>query len=305
MKRKVNLAGPTTLTVSLPSKWAKQHGIKKGDEIEVVEEGDKIIISTSPQSTKKETTIIIPKVEDYLARFLYSPYVKGYDVINIKYDDAKVYDKILETSKLLMGFEIIENNPKSCRLVNISTKLEQNFDVLLGRLFLSGITFGKELLSRLKSDDWKNLRGLHEYELNVNRVSLFCRRVIQTGSAGNVKYPLYSIYSIIGNLEEFVDPFRDIIEMIGEKKVKLSKKTTDILQDCILLQELNFKIFNQLSKGSDIASQLELFKEHKKVRNRIRHELGYFQNDAINSYICGKVAGSIEASHHISEELFY
>ena len=39
MGRKVILHGPSTLTISIPAKWAKQHGIKKGDDLTVEEEG--------------------------------------------------------------------------------------------------------------------------------------------------------------------------------------------------------------------------------------------------------------------------
>ena len=35
MKRKVVQQGPSTLMVSLPAKWAKRLGIKKGDEINI------------------------------------------------------------------------------------------------------------------------------------------------------------------------------------------------------------------------------------------------------------------------------
>ena len=38
MKRKINLVGQNTLTVSLPTKWAKRYNLKKGDEVEVSEE---------------------------------------------------------------------------------------------------------------------------------------------------------------------------------------------------------------------------------------------------------------------------
>jgi hypothetical protein len=37
IKRKVILHGPSTLTVSLPSKWVKNHNIKKGDELNIEE----------------------------------------------------------------------------------------------------------------------------------------------------------------------------------------------------------------------------------------------------------------------------
>jgi len=43
MKRKVSQIGPATLMVSLPSKWAKQFGVKKGSELEIEEKGNKLL----------------------------------------------------------------------------------------------------------------------------------------------------------------------------------------------------------------------------------------------------------------------
>ena len=45
MRRKVIKQGPSTLMVSLPSKWVKNKNIKRGDEINLFEQGEDIIIS--------------------------------------------------------------------------------------------------------------------------------------------------------------------------------------------------------------------------------------------------------------------
>ena len=44
MQRKVNQIGPSTLMVSLPSKWAKRYNVRKGDSVEVTEEGKSLHI---------------------------------------------------------------------------------------------------------------------------------------------------------------------------------------------------------------------------------------------------------------------
>ncbi|MBT5043325.1 AbrB/MazE/SpoVT family DNA-binding domain-containing protein, partial [Candidatus Woesearchaeota archaeon] len=46
VKRKVSLIGPSTLMVSLPSKWVKAFGIKKGDEIEITENGSNLLLES-------------------------------------------------------------------------------------------------------------------------------------------------------------------------------------------------------------------------------------------------------------------
>ena len=46
LRRRVVLHGPSTLTISIPTKWAKKHGIKKGDELEVKELNNALIVGT-------------------------------------------------------------------------------------------------------------------------------------------------------------------------------------------------------------------------------------------------------------------
>ena len=46
MKRKVNKVGPTTLSITLPSKWVKENNIKKGDELELDLKNNNISITT-------------------------------------------------------------------------------------------------------------------------------------------------------------------------------------------------------------------------------------------------------------------
>ncbi|MBI5880953.1 hypothetical protein HZB90_02380, partial [archaeon] len=219
--------------------------------------------------------------------------------------DSRVYEKVLEISKLMMGFEIIENTERSCRLVNISTKLEQNFDALIIRLFLGGISFGKELLSRLMNQKSGDIKSLLEYEFNSNRLALFCMRILQKGSVNQDKYSSISLYNIVASLERYNDNFRDIILVVGDSEARLNKNTIELFKGCIAAQELNFKIFNQLVEGKDVQSKLDLFKEHKSIRLKSRNRTNILKSDETNNYISAKLIEAIEISHHINEELFF
>jgi len=301
MKRKINKVGNNTLTVSLPAKWARKYNVNAGDELDLYEDGNKLILGGSLKQPKKEVTISIKGADECLGRFICASYVKGYDTINIKFEENGVFDKILNTSKILMGFEIVEHTKNSCKLVNVSTKLEQNFDVLLNRLFLIGIAFEKELLSRLKSG--ADIKNLMEYETNANRLAMFCQRAIQTNNAGELTYSTTTLYSLVTLLEESVDPLRNIIEMLGNTKVKLNKETIALFEKSIQMQEITYNIFSKISKGEQVQAQLGLYKEHKTLRQSIYHNPTYLKGDKLNSYICAQLMSIVDFSHHISQEL--
>ena len=57
MIRKVNLIGPSSLMISLPSKWVRRLQVKKGDEIEVKEKGNSLVVGKTLQVDKMRLKI--------------------------------------------------------------------------------------------------------------------------------------------------------------------------------------------------------------------------------------------------------
>ena len=53
MKRKAIQLASQTIVVSLPAKWVRQQGIKKGDEIDVEERGKELVIGNKMPNKKK------------------------------------------------------------------------------------------------------------------------------------------------------------------------------------------------------------------------------------------------------------
>ena len=53
MKRKVVQQGAATLMISLPSKWAREKGLKKGHEVNIDEDSGKLVVSIEGLAEKK------------------------------------------------------------------------------------------------------------------------------------------------------------------------------------------------------------------------------------------------------------
>ena len=66
MKRKVIKQGPATLMISLPSKWAKNIGLKQGDEVELIEKGNGLLISSGSVSEGKECLIELKNIKQWI-----------------------------------------------------------------------------------------------------------------------------------------------------------------------------------------------------------------------------------------------
>jgi len=298
MKRKVNRVGQNTLTVSLPSEWARRQNVKAGDEINVIEEGLCILIDTT--SKRPPTEIVITIGDFFLNRLIYSPYLKGYDKIIVRYNTSQMYSKILEASRLLMGFEIVDHADRSCALTNIATQLEKSFESVVRQLFMTNIICAKELLISLENGTL-NAKEIYIYEENMNRLSLFCKRLLQKNNTKGQIYSSVSLYCIISYLEKIGDCFRWIVDRLGGKQIQLSKTTNDLFKDTIHLMEINFEIFKEAEKSESYAR----FRMHKELRDRLNsNALMYLSQDIDNMYICTQLLEVLESSFHMNYELF-
>ena len=71
MKRKVIQLAHSTAVISLPSKWVKKYGVKKGDEIEVGEEESRLIVTAEQTGSPKKQEIEV----DFLLLFFLTFYL--------------------------------------------------------------------------------------------------------------------------------------------------------------------------------------------------------------------------------------
>ena len=83
MKRKViQIAGSTQL-VSLPRQWAKAHNILRGQEIDVQEDGNRVVISASNAPPVERAEIDISELNGMVARFIHALYKRGVDELKV------------------------------------------------------------------------------------------------------------------------------------------------------------------------------------------------------------------------------
>jgi len=119
MKRKViQIAGSTQL-VSLPRKWSIEHNLMKGDELEVEEEGNTLLVSTGKAVDSGSVEVDVSSLDrDSLMFLIRALYKNGYDEIILNFKNSRVYslrdsadmgimDVIAKEVSRLNGMEII------------------------------------------------------------------------------------------------------------------------------------------------------------------------------------------------------
>ena len=89
MERKVMKQGPSTLVVSLPSKWTKKYNVKKGSSIFLKEHGSTISISKHAEKGETKITVDASGTLPMTHRITGALYKAGYDEINMKYSTSQ------------------------------------------------------------------------------------------------------------------------------------------------------------------------------------------------------------------------
>ena len=170
MKRKITKMGPASLVVSLPSKWVKENNVKKGDEVEVLPENKKLLISLDQtQKTEMVKKFDANKINSIIERQLSMAYKKGYDEIQLTVNNYAQRQRIIDFVPQLIGFEIIDQSEDSIILRNISKDSPKEFNTVFKRTFHTLFSFANELLDALLKDDKSKLKSLISYELLNNK----------------------------------------------------------------------------------------------------------------------------------------
>lgn len=226
MKRSVIQLAGRTLLVSLPAKWVDANNVKKGDELDLIENGASITINTDNTNSTLETKEFdAESVGPLITRYLFALYKKGIDEIKINYNDPSVVDVIRK--KIMneaVGYEIISQSPKSCVIKLITSGNITEFDNLLRRSFLLLLSMADETLTSIKNKDLAHLSKTALLEEPNDRLALVCRRTLnKTGSKTYSK--IGPIYYIIEELENVADEYGYLCNNLYSLKSSAAKNS--------------------------------------------------------------------------------
>lgn len=272
MKRSViQLAGKTHV-ISLPSKWVKKYNIKKGDELEISEENENIIISKEKAKTELKKDIDVSNYGLMARRVVGALYKKGYDEVKFFYEEPKIGEILQkEIDSGLIGFEIISHGKNHCIVRMVASQENENFDSLFRRIFFVLISEGKDGIDFLLPLDKENLKGIISRDKTINKLADYCRRVINKSKDENSTY----IYHIIEELEKIGDVYRDMFKFVLENDVKLNKAIIEEIKNVNSYFELLHNLYYNYSP-KDVSNfyneRVKLINNIKKIMNKANED---------------------------------
>ncbi len=219
MKRKVIQLAGKTLVVSLPSKWASKYRVKKGDEVEVEEMENRLVISQNSESCIRAAKVDVSGLsEAAIGRLIGAIYKAGYDEAEIGFESHQEFEVILEVVReSFVGFEIVNRSKSSIVLRDVALIQYGEFETILRRLFLVVLSMADEGFEAIKSRNKLLLKSVVFMDKDANKYANFCRRVLNKKG-----YPEYRktapLYYVVEQLEKLGDSIRDICRHVQDNR---------------------------------------------------------------------------------------
>lgn len=292
MRRKVIQLAGRTLVVSLPNKWVRQHNVRKGDEVEVVENNRELRLTTYSEAGPERVEVRVNDKHPFLRRLVDNPYRQGYDEVTFHYDNPETFEKIQDEVGNLMGFEIIKQGSNFCIMKNLAVGLDDQFESILNRLMMITFSMAEELARALEDGQFQELKKIEKMEDTTNKFAHFCKRILNTKG---YKEPMRvtQLYRTACLFEEISDELRDICRI--QDKRRPSKATIKSMWDTHSQMKTYYKLFNK----HDTEQLLAFGKRCNEIENECIRNINESKDALLNHYIL-TILGKMK---HLTEDL--
>ncbi len=226
MKRKVIQIAESTQLISLPRKWAQQYNIKKGDELEISEQGSKLVISTGHDIGLESAKIVLTTADKFVKRPIHNLYRRGYDEVIVEFTDSTISSLILEQCETLLGFEIIDQSERKVILHNVASALDAEFETVFRRVFLMLTSMTRDIHDAVVNKEFDRLNEIASRERTNDKLAMFCQRLLNKRGYPDPK-KLTMVYETVCQMEYIADDLRAICMLLLE--VRKSSKEVELL----------------------------------------------------------------------------
>lgn len=297
--RKLQKVGYSTLSVSLPSGWVKEKGLKRGDTVFFMPEKDGTIkLYPSELANPKEDVdeyicnadlCVDPKM---MERVIVGNYILGREIFSIISSErmrSEHIDEIRGVIRKLIGLGIVEETPERITLQCSVDPKKFKIDMLLRRLSLISLTIVKESVQALADSDESLAQSAINREDEADTMCMLAMRLLisaqrkrEVAEGIGLTDPLYILY--YGLMLRSLELIADYAEEIARRVITLLRKYKDKLPKWVIerLSNLNDLAHDLVTKSVDaffigdikIAnSLLEMLTFIELERDRLMQEL--------------------------------
>ena len=209
------MAGRTGV-ISLPKAWLTTRGIKKGDSLELEEQGASILIKQiGVSSSGLKTSIDISNTLPMTTRIIAALYKAGYDEFDVQYSTQDELDAIQRVVRQgFIGFELLHAGKHHVTIKKVTQPDASELPAVFRRMLHLITLSAHESLDAMKQHDKEWLQSIITRDQDVNKLADFCRRM-----HAQQQHPRASQHNFITDMFEKVgDAYADACKAALEHK---------------------------------------------------------------------------------------
>ena len=276
MKRKVIQIANSTQLVSLPRQWAQKYGIQKGDELNIEEDGSKIIVSTENDVPYKDIDVDVTGLDkSSIMHTIRGLYRRGYDNIKITFnkplsidyrtgETPSVLSIIHEEVNRLAAVEIIQQKENFCIIKEISETGTKEFDAIMRRMFILLTDASRDLANAICTNNTVLLQTIEDKHDSIAKFAGYCLRLLNKKGYTDTKKSLI-MYNIIASIDEIADVLKYTSWRALTNKKKMPKESTSIIQDIDKSLQMYYDLFYKF----EIKKMHDLSENREKIKRQI------------------------------------
>jgi len=249
MKRKLVSQGHSAITLTLPKKWCDRHSLKPGSEIELLEDGNKLVIKGEDELQGGAIQIETSGLSDRTIKLLISSLHRGgFSEITFQYSESETLKLILEMVKdILLGFAVVRQGDNFVVLRSIARESPEEFTQILRRAFLVTESMGISMVEMIEKRKYSELKDLIALEKTNNQLTSFCQRILNRH--GHPEWRKTCFYYVIAwNLEKVCDDYKYMCNILSKAQPKDNMAITGYIKNANTV----FKSFHEAFYNFDV-----------------------------------------------------
>jgi len=244
MRRKLVQQGPSTLTVSVPKPWADRLNLKNGDEVDMDEIDNKLVLSTDRKIAAQTKDVDCANLSANLVKNmfigLYRSGAGDIRFINCTKDHLAIIYKL---AKDYIGYEIVSSGKRTAHVIDVATGDADHLKKLESQIYWKLLYMIDKVI---ENPDPVRAR---ELDLELNRITFFLQR--QYSLTFSPRPKTFLKFLLFDILEEMGDGLRDYARIV-KKNTKTNRAI--LMEIRRLLDDVrgvhaNFKNIKRLDKG--------------------------------------------------------
>lgn len=247
--RKVQQLGSSTLAVTLPAEWAREHEVEKGDSVVVQRDessGSLLVVPDRTLIEDAETTVDASGLDaDALRRAVIAQYVLGRRLVHVT-DDGPIApahrDAVLDAERGLMGAGVVEETGETMTLRCSIAADDFELPTLLGRLDRTETTMRQEALAAFLDGDTDRARTVEQRHAQVDKLFYLLLRVLfatyrnpdlNRAVGVDTGFPLIGYRSVAQDIVLMADTATDLAALTDEPIPEGARERLTNLADAI------------------------------------------------------------------------